>query len=49
VYEMYPSDWGPSHHQENPSAAEHSGGHGTAAVQSALDLRDNGGPRPDDN
>jgi hypothetical protein len=41
MYDMYP-DWGPaSHHPENPRSAE--------AVQASLDLRDNGGERPDDN
>ena len=41
MYDMYP-DWGPARHDpENP--------HNTHAVQTALDLRDNGGERPDDN
>jgi len=41
LYDMYP-DWGPAqHHPENPLSTE--------AVQAALDLRDNGGQRPDDN
>ena len=41
MYDMYP-EWGPaSHNPENPGSYE--------AVQQALDLRDNGGPRPDDN
>jgi hypothetical protein len=41
MYDMYP-DWGPSRHNpENPSSRE--------AVQAAIDLRDNGGERPDDN
>jgi hypothetical protein len=41
MYDMYP-DWGPASHQpENPRSAE--------AVQASLDLRDNGGERPDDN
>ena len=45
MYDMYP-DWGPaSHHPENPRSAENT----WAAVQAALDLRDNGGQRPDDN
>ncbi|MFT3871214.1 MAG: hypothetical protein QM714_00995 [Nocardioides sp.] len=40
-YDMYP-EWGPaSHDPQNPMSAE--------AVQAALDLRDNGGQRPDDN
>jgi hypothetical protein len=41
VYDMYP-DWGPtSHEPENPRSNE--------AIQASLDLRDNGGQRPDDN
>ena len=41
MYDMYP-DWGPAAHEpENPRSAE--------AVQASLDLRDNGGERPDDN
>jgi hypothetical protein len=41
MYDMYP-DWGPAnHHPENPRSHE--------AVQQSLDLRDNGGQRPDDN
>lgn len=41
MYEMYP-EWGPAKHRPENDLA-------TAAVQQALDLRDNGGPRPDDN
>jgi hypothetical protein len=42
VYDMYPDDWGPASHQpENPRSQE--------ALQASLDLRDNGGHRPDDN
>jgi hypothetical protein len=42
VYDMYPDDWGPASHQpENPRSQE--------ALQGSLDLRDNGGHRPDDN
>lgn len=45
MYDMYP-DWGPaSHDPENPRSAERV----TEALQSSLDLRDNGGWRPDDN
>ncbi|MGI8523403.1 MAG: hypothetical protein ACR2K3_08865 [Nocardioides sp.] len=41
MYDMYP-DWGPSNNQpDNPRSQE--------ALQTSLDLRDNGGPRPDDN
>lgn len=41
MYEMYP-DWGPaSHDPDNPNSSE--------ALQASLDLRDNGGLRPEDN
>ena len=41
MYDMYP-EWGPAQHDpENPRSHE--------AVQASLDLRDNGGLRPDDN
>lgn len=41
MYDMYP-EWGPANHRpENPRSFE--------AVQTSLDLRDNGGQRPDDN
>lgn len=40
MYDMYP-DWGPSKPEQNDAATE--------ALQTALDLRDNGGQRPDDN
>lgn len=41
MYDMYP-DWGPSRHAD--TAYE-----GSGAVQAGIDLRDNGGERPDDN
>ena len=43
MYDMYP-EWGPSTHREaeDDKSALHS-------VQASLDLRDNGGDRPDDN
>jgi hypothetical protein len=45
MYDMYP-DWGPAaHHPENPRSIENT----QAALQAAIDLRDNGGMRPDDN
>jgi hypothetical protein len=45
MYDMYP-DWGPAqHHPENPRSHENI----NAAIQASLDLRDNGGQRPDDN
>ncbi len=42
MYDMYP-EWGPAHHRtyEENEALQ--------SVQSGLDLRDNGGQRPDDN
>lgn len=44
---MYPDDWGYSQHRAEPYDGQST--RGTQAVQSALDLRDNGAPRPDDN
>lgn len=41
MYDLYP-EWGPA--KNNPESVRNS-----AAVQAALDLRDNGGERPDDN
>jgi hypothetical protein len=41
MYDMYP-EWGPA--RNNPDSPQSS-----QAVQAALDLRDNGGERPDDN
>ncbi|MCW2781972.1 MAG: hypothetical protein JWR35_2421 [Marmoricola sp.] len=41
MYEMYP-EWGPARNDpESPTSHQ--------ALQAALDLRDNGGERPDDN
>ena len=42
MYDMYP-EWGPSRHYSDSSYAT------DQAVQHGLDLRDNGGQRPDDN
>jgi hypothetical protein len=52
MYDMYP-EWGPAQHDEDhpahpanwaaPTASV------TAPVQESIDLRDNGGERPDDN
>jgi len=45
MYDLYP-EWGPaSHRPDNPPMTQQN----AAAVQTALDLRDNGGQRPDDN
>lgn len=40
MYEMYP-EWGPAKNDPDHPLS--------AAVQASLDLRDNGGQRPDDN
>jgi hypothetical protein len=41
MYDMYP-EWGPGHHRDDADETLQS-------VQVGLDLRDNGGQRPDDN
>ncbi len=43
MYDMYPTEWGPSRHRDDTQDAAQS------AMQTAMDLRDNGGERPDDN
>ena len=49
MYDMYP-EWGPaSHRPENPPLTPPGSASSAQAVQVALDLRDNGGQRPDDN
>ena len=45
MYDMYP-EWGPAAHDEEHPAHP---SNWTAPVQEAIDLRDNGGERPDDN
>ncbi|MBA2446016.1 MAG: hypothetical protein H0V49_11895 [Nocardioidaceae bacterium] len=45
MYEMYP-EWGPANHADEPAPYLEAW---TAALQESLDLRDNGGERPDDN
>ncbi|MCW2812964.1 MAG: hypothetical protein JWN84_419 [Nocardioides sp.] len=42
MYDMYP-EWGPAKNRQDDDAS------GAGPVQAALDLRDNGGQRPDDN
>jgi hypothetical protein len=42
MYEMYPAEWGPAKHSPDTQMT-------AEALQAALDLRDNGGERPDDN
>lgn len=49
MYDLYP-EWGPAKHRtEEPAMGSTRGATGNPALQSALDRRDNGGPRPDDN
>jgi hypothetical protein len=45
MYEMYP-EWGPARHDPESPASNDAQKY---AQQAALDLRDNGGQRPDDN
>jgi len=47
MYDMYP-EWGPNGQAVPPWAVQPDDG-SQAAVQASLDLRDNGGERPDDN
>jgi hypothetical protein len=49
MYDMYP-DWGPAKHRAAVDAAHQpETARSREAVQASLDLRDNGGERPDDN
>jgi hypothetical protein len=48
MYDMYP-EWGPSRHRQEGYESTGSTGDALAGVQTGLDLRDNGGQRPDDN
>ncbi|MGH3446970.1 MAG: hypothetical protein ACRDQA_07780 [Nocardioidaceae bacterium] len=48
MYDMYP-EWGPAHLDDDHPANRANSAHRTAPVQEALDLRDHGGERPDDN
>jgi len=45
MYDMYP-EWGPARHREDSSTGSDGA---LSGVQTGLDLRDNGGQRPDDN
>jgi hypothetical protein len=45
MYDMYP-EWGPAAHDEEHPANP---AHWATPVQESMDLRDNGGERPDDN
>ena len=44
MYDMYP-EWGPAKHRTDDSGPSDQ----LMALQTALDLRDNGSERPDDN
>jgi len=44
MYDMYP-EWGPAKHRTDDASPSDQMG----ALQTALDLRDNGSERPDDN
>jgi hypothetical protein len=46
MYDMYP-EWGPAAHDEEHPA--HPMNNRVTPVQESIDLRDNGGQRPDDN
>lgn len=49
MYDMYP-DWGPAKHRAPTDPAyQPESERAYDAVQASLDLRDNGGQRPDDN
>jgi len=51
MYDMYP-DWGPGRHRLDDATAAQADEQAAgvrAGVQAGLDLRDNGGQRPDDN
>jgi len=49
MYDMYP-EWGPGRHRlDDAVSAPPSPNEALTGVQVGLDLRDNGGQRPDDN
>ena len=49
MYDMYP-EWGPANHRPRPEEWQSPNSPtNAAALQASLDLRDNGGERPDDN
>jgi hypothetical protein len=49
MYDMYP-EWGPTRHRDDYAGHDdRSDDRALAGVQAGLDLRDNGGERPDDN
>ncbi len=49
MYDMYP-DWGPAKNRTTSEAAyQRDDARSHEALQASLDLRDNGGPWPDDN
>jgi hypothetical protein len=47
MYDMYP-EWGPARHRADDRQDDRRA-EALAGVQAGLDLRDNGGQRPDDN
>lgn len=49
MYDMYPDEWGYAQHRSEPYDRAGLRTGGASVVQFALDLRDNGAPRPDDN
>jgi hypothetical protein len=51
MYDMYP-EWGPARHRLDDATGSPGTSTGSgvlAGIQAGLDLRDNGGQRPDDN
>jgi len=49
MYDMYP-EWGPAaHDEEHPAHPARRSAPAPGPVQQSMDLRDNGGERPDDN
>jgi hypothetical protein len=48
MYDLYP-DWGPARHRDSQQEPTDQRAPALASVQAGLDLRDNGGERPDDN
>jgi hypothetical protein len=48
MYDMYP-EWGPASQAVPPWAVQPDDPGSREAVQASLDLRDNGGERPEDN
>ena len=50
MYDMYPDSWGPAKNRTSRDATLEPAYAGSRdALQTSLDLQDNGGQRPDDN